>query len=36
MLLNNQSVKNEIKEEIKKFVETNGNEITTPQNYRTQ
>ena len=33
MLLNNEWVKNEIKEEIKKFLETNENEHTTIQNY---
>ena len=32
MLLNNEWVKNEIKEEIKKFLETNENEPTTTQN----
>ena len=32
MLLNNEWVKNEIKEEIKKFLETNENELTTAQN----
>ena len=32
MLLNNEWVKNEIREEIKKFVETNENELTTTQN----
>ena len=32
MLLNNEWVKNEIKEEIKKFLETNENEHTTAQN----
>ena len=32
MLLNNEGVKNEIKEEIKKFLETNGNELKTVQN----
>ena len=32
MLLNNEWVKNEIKEEIKKFLETNQNELTTIQN----
>ena len=31
-LLNNEWVKNEIKEEIKKFLETNENELTTIQN----
>ena len=31
MLLNNEWVKNEIREEIKKFLETNGNELTTIQ-----
>ena len=32
MLLNNEGVKNEIKQEIKKFLETNENELTTTQN----
>ena len=32
MLLNNEWVKNEIGEEIKKFLETNENEITATQN----
>ena len=32
MLLNNEWVKNEIKEEIKKFLEKNKNELTTMQN----
>ena len=32
MLLNNEWVKNEIKEEIKKFLETNKNELTRIQN----
>ena len=32
MLLNNEWVNNEIKEEIKKFLETNENELTTIQN----
>ena len=32
MLSNNEWVKNEIKEEIKKFLETNENELTTIQN----
>ena len=32
MLLNNEWVKNEIREEIKKFLETNENEFTTNQN----
>ena len=32
MLLNNAWVKNEIREEIKKFLETNENELTTIQN----
>ena len=32
MLLNSEWVKNEIKEEIKKFLETNENELTTTQN----
>ena len=32
MLLNNEWVKNEIKEEIKKFLETNENKLTTTEN----
>ena len=36
MLLNNEWVKNEIREEIKKFLETNENELTTTQTYGTQ
>ena len=32
MLLNNERVKNEIREEIKKFLETNENELTAIQN----
>ena len=32
MLLNREWVKNEIREEIKKFLETNENELTTIQN----
>ena len=32
MLLNNEWVKHEIREEIKKFLETNENELTTTQN----
>ena len=32
MLLNNKWVNNEIREEIKKFLETNENELTTIQN----
>ena len=32
MLLNNEWVKNEIKEEIKTFLEINENELTTVQN----
>ena len=32
MLLNNECVNNEIKEEIKKFLETNENAHTTAQN----
>ena len=32
MLLNNEWVKNEIREESKKFLETNENELTTTQN----
>ena len=32
MLLNNEWVKNEIREEIKKFLETKENELTTIQN----
>ena len=31
MILNNEWVKNEIREEIKKFLETNENELTTTQ-----
>ena len=31
MLLNNEGVKNEIREEIKNFLETNENELTTIQ-----
>ena len=31
MLLNNEWVKNEIREEIKKFLETNESELTTTQ-----
>ena len=34
MLLNNELVNNEIKEEIKKFLETNEYELTTVQNLR--
>ena len=34
MLLNNESVKKGIKKEIKKFLETNENELTTIQNVR--
>ena len=33
MLLNNEWVKNEINEEIKKFLKTNENELTTTQNF---
>ena len=33
MLLNNEWIKNEIREEIKKFLETNVNELTTIQNF---
>ena len=33
ILLNNEWVKNEIKEKIKKFLETNENELTTMQNF---
>ena len=36
MLLNNDWVNNEIKEEIKKFLETNENELTAVQTYVTQ
>ena len=36
MLLNNEWVKNEIREEIIKFLEINENELTTIQNLRTQ
>ena len=32
MVLNNEWVKNEIREEIKTFLETNENELTTTQN----
>ena len=32
MLLNNEWMKNEIREKIKKFLETNENELTTTQN----
>ena len=32
MLLNNEWVKNEIREEIKKFLEANKNDLTTVQN----
>ena len=32
MLLNNECVKNEIREEIKKFLEINENELTITQN----
>ena len=32
MLLNNEWVNNEIKEEIKRYLETNKNENTLPQN----
>ena len=32
MLSNNEWVKNEIREEIKNFLETNENELTTTQN----
>ena len=32
MLLNNEWVKNEIREKIKKFLKTNENELTTTQN----
>ena len=34
MVLNNQQVTEEIKREIKKFLETNGNENMTTQNLR--
>ena len=36
MLLNNERVKNEIRGEIKKFLETNKNELTTTKIYGTQ
>ena len=36
MLLNNEWVKNEIREEIKNFLETNENELTKPKTYGTQ
>ena len=32
MLLNNEWMKNEIREEIRKFLQTNKNELTTIQN----
>ena len=32
MLLNNEWVKNEIREKVKKFLETNENDLTTTQN----
>ena len=35
MLLNNEWVKNDIREEIKKFLGTNENELTTIQNLDT-
>ena len=34
MLFNNEWVKNEIREEIKKFLKTSENELTTIQNLR--
>ena len=36
MLLNNDWVKNEIKEEIKMFLETNENALTTPNLWNTE
>ena len=36
MLLNNEWIKNEIKEEIKTFLETNENESQQPKTYGTQ
>ena len=36
MLLNNELVKNEGREEIKKFLETNENELTISKTYGTQ
>ena len=36
MLLNNEWIKNEIREEIKNFLETNENELTTIHTYGTQ
>ena len=36
MLLNKEWMKNEVREEIKKFLEINENELTTIQNLRTQ
>ena len=36
MLLNKEWLKNKIKEEIKKFLETNKNELKQPKTYRTQ
>ena len=35
-LLNNEWVKNEIKKEIRKFLEINENELTEPKTYGTQ
>ena len=34
MLLNNKWVKNKVREEMKNFLETNENELTTTQNLR--
>ena len=36
MLLNDEWVKNEIREDIRNFLETNENELTTTQTYGTQ
>ena len=36
MLLNNQEITEEIKEEVKKYLETNNNENTTTQTYGMQ
>ena len=36
MLLNNEWVKNEIREEIENFLETNENELKKPKTYGTQ
>ena len=36
MLLNNQEITEEIKEEIKKYLESNDNETQRPKTYRMQ